>query len=175
MPKTCNAFNWTVYVVVASFIAWGVWFKSIQMNLFDTNPVIRTVHSMKKTADTTTEKPAVRLAMKPTEQKPLDEVKDCVLTRYEGYGTMNAWYEESDMYSEKMRVLRIADDSRYMLPEKVREWADGTPIEWFLPEGVGSPLDKILLKASAAKPAEVKIVEFKVYCEGLPSATLEQP
>jgi hypothetical protein len=59
-----------------------------------------------------------------------------------------------------------------MLPERVREWADGTPVESFLPDVVPARINTLLLKASAAKPANVKVVGFKVYCEGFPTATL---
>ena len=76
------------------------------------------------------------------------------------------------MYGEKTSVLRVAESDRFMLPEKVRQWADGTPVESLLPDTVPAPLNRLLLKASAAKPADVKIVELKVYCEGYPAAKL---
>ncbi len=172
MPKTCNAFNWTVYIIITSFIAWGVWYKAIQMNLFNTTPESVIVRPAKKVSDATDEKKTVRLPMKPSGQISMDDSKNCVLTRYEGYAMMKAWYEESDMYGEKTTVLRIAENDRYMLPERVQEWADGTPVDSFLPDAVPTPINTLLLKASAAKPAEVKVVGFKVYCEGFPTATL---
>lgn len=172
MPKTCNAFNWTMYVIITSFIAWGVWYEAIQMNLFDTNPESVIVRPAKKVSDATDEKKTARLPVKPTSKISMNDSKNCVLTRYEGYATMKVWYEESDMYGEKTRVLRVAESDRYMLPERVREWADGTPLDSFLLDVVPAPLNTLLLKASAAKPADVKVVGFKVYCEGLPTATL---
>ncbi len=172
MPRTSNAFNWAVYVVVACFAAWGVWFEAIQMNLFDTTPKPIIVRPVKTAPDMMDEKQSVRLPMKPSGKLSMDEAKDCVLTRYEGYATVKAWYEESDMYGEKTNVLRVAESDRFMLPEKVRQWADGTPVESLLPDAVPAPLNTRLLKASAVKPTDVKIVELKVYCEGYPSAKL---
>lgn len=32
-------FNWIAYVLIASFMAWGVWFEALQMDLFDTGSV----------------------------------------------------------------------------------------------------------------------------------------
>lgn len=174
MPKTCNAFNWTMYVILASFIAWGVWFESIQMNLFNTTPVSNMTHPVKKASDATPEKKTVVFPMKPTEQKSADEAQSCMLTRYNGNATVQGWYEEEEVYGKKALVLKVADEDRVKLPEKIQQWADGTPVESILLSNVNAETKKLLIKASAEKPTTVDLVEVKVYCEGLPVATLAQ-
>ncbi len=174
MPKTCNAFNWTMYVILASFIAWGVWFESIQMNLFNTTPVSNMTHPVKKAPDATPEKKTVVFPMKPTEQKSADEAQSCMLTRYNGNATVQGWYEQEDVYGEKMLVLKVADEDRVKLPEKIQQWADGTPLNSIVLTGVSAELKKLLIKASAQKPTAVNLVAVDVYCEGPPKATVAQ-
>ena len=174
MPKTCNAFNWTLYVILASFIAWGVWFEAIQMDLFDTNLTPSTVQLPKKVSDVSPEKKTIILPIKPTGQKSADEAQSCMLTRYNGNATVKGWYEQEEVYGKKALVLKVADEDRVKLPEKIQQWADGTPVESILLSNVDAETKKLLIKASAQEPTNVDLVEVKVYCEGLPVATLAQ-
>lgn len=97
-----------------------------------------------------------------------------MLTRYNGNATVKGWYEQEEVYGKKALVLKVADEDRGALPEKIQQWADGTPVESILPSNVDAETKRLLIKATAEKPTTVDLVEVKVYCEGLPVATLAQ-
>lgn len=170
MPKTCEAFHWILYVILASFIAWGVWFKAIDMNLLDTNPTPKAIHVKKKSAPAAEIKKPVQLPMKPTGT----EAKDCKLTRYDGNATVRGWYEQEEVYGKKALVLKVADADRTKLPPKIQTWSDGTPLESIILSNVNAELKKLLIKASAEEPTMVELVSVDVYCEGLPMAMVAE-
>ena len=170
--KTCDAFHWTLYIVLASFIAWGVGFKVIDMNLLDTNPVSKTVHMKKKTPVTPKTEKVVQLPMKPAADTLSAETRNCKLTRYEGDASIKGWYEQEEIYGKKVLVLKVADTDRVKLPERIQKWADGTPLESIILDNVSAEMKKLLIKASAQEPTVVDLVAIDVYCEGPPVAVL---
>ncbi len=174
MPKTCEAFHWILCVVLASFIAWGVWFKIIDMNLLDTNPISKAVYVKKKLAPSADTKMAVQLPNKPSEEISSGDARNCKLTRYEGNASVRGWYEQEEVYGKKTLVLKVADVDRAKLPPKIQKWSDGTPLQSIVLNNVSAELKKLLIKASAEEPTNVNLVSVDVYCEGLPMAAVAQ-
>jgi hypothetical protein len=171
MPKISNAFAWSVVGLVSAMFGWLFYCTIYFSNGFsDAVPAVTVPRKPMMTKETV----AVRLPVKPSEQGSSDEMRNCKLTRYEGKATVKGWYEQEEVSGKKSLVLKVADEDRPKLPEKIQTWADGTPIESIILSNVSAQMKKLLIKASAEEPVNVDLVAVDVPCEGFPTATLAE-
>lgn len=166
MYRLSGIFSWSVIVLVATFFGWLLTASIHSSSKQFMMPTVAVIPENKATV-AVEEKRDIRLPEKPKGQS-------CFLSRYEGNATIKGWYEQTELYGQKMSFLRVMDGEQYKLPEKVQTWADGSPMEYLALNGVGSEMDSILLKANAQEPVFVDLVAVDVYCEGPPIATIAQ-